>query len=392
MKVLHVIPSLSSAYGGPSRAMADIERALCARGIEVTTITTNDDGGTRTLAVECETPISTNGVVRWYFPRDTAFYAVSIRLARWLKHNIHQFDIVHAHGLFSYAPVRAAKIAKRAHVPYVLRPFGVLNRYGMTQRRPWLKQISLTFVERPLIESASAVHFTSRAEQLEVADLKLNCKATVIPLGIDVGTIARKMTSGRYSDHPDGPRLLYLSRIDPKKNLESLLGALSRLRVSRPDFILDIAGDGQPDYVSSVKKLVSDLQISDRVRWHGHVDDRGKIDLFLGATAFVLPSLSENFGIAVVEALAAGVPCVVTREVAIHDEIEKAGAGVIVGTDSESIALGLDDLLSNKSRLKQMRSAALRVAETFSLAAMGERLENLYQSMAAAQKRRPKAA
>lgn len=382
MKVLHVIASVSASYGGPSRAMLDIERALSTRGIEVTTVTTNDDGGAGTLAVACGTPVPTDGATRWYFPRDTHFYAVSLGLSRWLHRHIEQFDVVHIHGLFSFAPVAAARIARRAGVPYVLRPFGVLNRYGMTERRPLLKRLSLAVLEGPLIEAASAVQFTSRAERQEAAVLNLQCKAVVIPLGIDTSGSTKPSANGGSDRTADGPRILYLSRIDPKKNLEALLAALGRLQARYPDIVLDIAGEGAPNYVQKLQSLASDLGVAGRVRWHGFVADRAKADLFAGATVFALPSFSENFGIAVVEALAAGLPCVVSREVAVHEEIAEAGAGAVAGTDADAIASRLDAVLSDKSRLPAMRAAALRVAEGFSLPVMGERLERLYRSIA----------
>ena len=167
MKVLHVIPSVSPVHGGPSRAIVDIERALSARGIEVTTATTNDDGDNRTLPVSCGEPITTPSATRVYFPRSTVFFKLSLGLCQWLKDNIASFDIVHAHALFSFAPVAAAFLARRAGVPYILRPLGVLAPYGMKRHHPIVKRASLALVERGLIESANAVHFTSAAEQLE---------------------------------------------------------------------------------------------------------------------------------------------------------------------------------------------------------------------------------
>src|SRR6202035_3546134 len=120
------------------------------------------------------------------FPRNTVFFKVSVRLAQWLRGNIGVFDVVHAHALFSFAPVAAAFLARRARVPYVVRPLGVLAPYGMTRRRPVVKKVSYTLIERGLLESASAVHFTSSAEQVETEALGLKCRGVVIPLGINI--------------------------------------------------------------------------------------------------------------------------------------------------------------------------------------------------------------
>jgi glycosyltransferase involved in cell wall biosynthesis len=382
MRVLQVIPSVSAVHGGPSRAIVDIERALAARGIEVTTITTNYDGDRSTLAVECGCPIQTADATRWYFPRSSAFYQVSVGLARWLARHIAEFDVVHVHALFSFVPAAAATVARRARVPYVLRPLGVLNHYGMTQHHPMVKRASFVLIERPLIEAASAVHFTSGAEQTEAVSLGLNCRGVIIPLGIDIGNVSKASVGGGNGALADEPRLLFLSRIDRKKNLEGLLQALGLLVSRHSKLTLDIAGDGDPDYVRSLKALAAGLGVSGRVRWHGHVGGQHKADILANATAFVLPSFSENFGIAAVEALAAGLPCVVSREVAVHEEISSGNAGVAVGTDPASIAAGIDSLLSNTLEYGALRSAARNVAfEKFSLAKMGERLETLYTSI-----------
>jgi glycosyltransferase involved in cell wall biosynthesis len=204
----------------------------------------------------------------------------------------------------------------------------------------------------------------------------------IIPLGIDIGNVSRAGVGGGGAALADEPRLLFLSRIDRKKNLEGLLQALTVLVSRHPKLTLDIAGDGDPDYVLSLKTLAAALHVSDRVRWHGHLDGQHKTDILANATAFVLPSFSENFGIAAVEALAAGVPCILSREVAVHEEISRGNAGVAVGTDPASIAAGIDSLLTNKLEYRALRSAALKVAsEKFSLAGMGERLETLYSSI-----------
>jgi glycosyltransferase involved in cell wall biosynthesis len=378
MKVLHVIPSVSPLEGGPSRAIVDIERALTVRGIEVTTVTTSEPGA----QMESGVPIKVAGVTRWYFPRNSSFYKISFSLASWLKRNIQAFDVVHAHALFSFVPIVAAFFARSAGVPYVLRPLGVLNHYGMTQRHPSLKWISLALIERPLIENAAAVHFTSLAEEVEAEKLHLRCRGVVIPLGVD--RCAAVWPSGEApNNNPDQPRLLFLSRIDPKKNLEGLLLAFARLRARSPTLILDIVGTGEENYVNALKSLAAELAISERIRWHGYLGGEAKDRVMAGASAFVLPSLSENFGIAVVEALAAGLPCIVSHEVAVSGKIKAAGAGVVVGTDPDSIALGVDQFLGNRERHAALRSAALHLAATeFSLSAMGERLEALYNNIA----------
>jgi glycosyltransferase involved in cell wall biosynthesis len=260
-------------------------------------------------------------------------------------------------------------------VPFIVRPLGVLAAYGVTQHRPYLKKISLALVERRLIESASAVHFTSKAELAEAKALGLNCNGVVVPLGIDVENSIATVTAGR----DDVPNLLYLSRIDPKKNVDSLLRAV-RIALSRgAQFELNIAGSGDPSYIRRLKLLSCELEVDKYVNWLGYVEGQRKKVALGAASAFVLPSYSENFGIAVVEALAAGLPCIVSREVATSDEIGRAGAGIVVGTTPEEIAAGIVTIVGDELGRSTMKAAARKLAvDAFSLDAMGARLEDLY--------------
>jgi glycosyltransferase involved in cell wall biosynthesis len=380
MKVLHIIPSVSAAHGGPSRAIINIEQALAARGIEVTTATTNDDGNRHTLVVPCGKPIVMPFATRWYFPRNTVLFKVSVGLGQWLKDNIASFHLVHAHALFSFAPIAAAFLARRARVPYILRPLGVLARYGMTRHHPIVKRASFALIERRLIESASAVHFTSSTEQAEAEALGLKCNGVVIPLGIDVAGVSK---SAIVRTKPaEAFSLLFLSRIEQKKNLEGLLHALRHVLAKRFNVTLSIAGGGDPQYIESLQLLARNLAIADQINWLGYVEGERKREALMAASAFVLPSHSENFGIAVAEALAAGLPCIVSRGVAISDRIEKAGAGIVTATGPADIALGIEQLLTNEIGISVMSKAARALASSeFSIDIMGARLEALYRNI-----------
>jgi glycosyltransferase involved in cell wall biosynthesis len=122
MRVLHVIPSVSVSSGGPGKAIVQIEQTLAARGVEVVTVTTDDDGAGKRLPVELEKTTTQHGVSRIYFPMQTQAYKISLPLRRWLQKEIKNFDLVHVHAVFSFAPVMAALIARKNKVPYIIRP------------------------------------------------------------------------------------------------------------------------------------------------------------------------------------------------------------------------------------------------------------------------------
>src|SRR4029079_3490453 len=140
------------------------------------------------------------------------------------------------------------------------------------------------------------VHFTSHGEWKEAASLGIPFRGVVIPLGVEAPQSGdREALSRTYGELEGRIALLFLSRIDPKKNVEALLKAVAAINRQRTKTILIIAGSGLPEYVMSLKKLSEELGIARQVVWLGHVEGPHKAAAFSVADAFVLPSLSENF-------------------------------------------------------------------------------------------------
>jgi glycosyltransferase involved in cell wall biosynthesis len=360
-----------------------MERALTGQGVTVETATTDDEGPGLRNGKACGRPLLENGVLRWYFPKRLEFYKPSPAFALWMAREVHRFDLVHIHGLFSFVAPVAAWAAYRHGVPYIVRPLGSLNEYGMKQRRPWLKRLSARFIESPVLRRAAAVHFTSEQEAAEARRLGIAFREAVIPLGVDEGRDASpNIFDSAVAALPGAPCVLFLSRLDAKKNVEGLLDAAALLQAELPGLHVLIAGSGALDYVASLKQRAVSLGIAGRVTWAGHLEDADKAAAFAMADLFVLPSFSENFGIAAAEALAAGLPCVLGQGVAIAAEVEEAGAGVSVGTDAQSIAAGLRRIIASKEALAAMSVRAKQLAhDRYSIQAMGARLKQLYADL-----------
>src|SRR5437762_4297526 len=150
-KVLHVIPSVGPLRGGPSAMVRNLAHSLVQHGIE-THVATTDDNGPESLRVPYGVPVIQEGVTYWFFPRQARFYTVSWPLASWLSRRVREFDVVHIHALFSFAALPASYCAKRDGVPYIVRPLGTLNAWGMKHRRPFLKGLSFRFLERRVVD------------------------------------------------------------------------------------------------------------------------------------------------------------------------------------------------------------------------------------------------
>lgn len=381
--VLHVIPSVSHAHGGPSRAIRLMEQALAGNAWQCVTATTDDDGPGRHLTCTLNHPVTDGPATRWYFRKNTEFYKVSWSLLPWVTAEVHHFDVVHIHALFSFTSIVAAWAARRANVPYIIRPLGTLTNYGRTQRRPWLKRLSLKWIEGPLLRDAAAVHFTSLDEQREAAECGVPMRGVVIPLGIEASSVTSgALVRSRFPALQGANYLLFLSRLDSKKNVEGLLRAFAMCHTQWPNTKLLIAGNGAPDYVASLVALATALGLEKQVVWAGHIDGDIKAGALAGAQLFVLPSFSENFGIAAAEALMAGLPCVLGQGVAIATDVVQAGAGFAVLPDPESIAAGLMQVLNAPEQRATMAANAIGLARSkYSAEAMGEKLVQLYSQI-----------
>jgi glycosyltransferase involved in cell wall biosynthesis len=390
MRVLHAIGSVSVARGGPSVALFNTIDALRREGIDSEIVTTDDDGDGRRLPRRASNrPAEINGVRTHIFPRQTRFYSASLPMLSWLYRNTADYDVVHAHALFNFAPGVAAATAASAGVPYVIRPAGVLERWGRENRRPWLKRNSLRFFEGPLLSRAAAVQFTSEAERVQAQGLSLPPRQVVIPLAVPI-TVSTDQdgvdaASVEFAGAVRGrPWLLFLSRLDPKKGIERLLDAFALVRQERPDLQLLIAGRGTPAYEASLRARASRLALDDHVRWVGFVEGARKHWLMHGCTAFVLPSSSENFGVAAVEAMAAGRPVIVSHGVAVSEIVARRQAGEVTTLSPMDIAAAIGRLLRNPIRANAMGSRGrTAVADELSSSIHGKRLAGLYHDIIA---------
>lgn len=379
LAVLHVIPSVAVAHGGPSRAIVEMETALAARGVRVTTLTTDDDGPGRRFDPDAR-PAPPPGVERVYVAKRSEFYKVAPDVIRWLSGNLRGFDVVHIHALFSFTSTAAARMADRQRVPYVVRPLGTLARYGVTSRRPFLKRAALAWLDGPILRRAAAVHFTSHEEKTEAEALGIVMNSVVIPLGIGQPAIAAAQTP-RTAATPR--RLLFMSRLDPKKNLEGLLDALARLPERHANVTLTIAGKGSDSYTQDLRTRARGLGLDARIDWLGHVDGDAKARTLAAADLFVLPSFSENFGIAAAEAMMAGLPCILGDGVALAAAAHRAGAALAVAPDPDAIAAAITTLCDAPARLDTMARSARAHADTnFSRDAMAAALVGLYRAIA----------
>jgi glycosyltransferase involved in cell wall biosynthesis len=376
LRVLHVIASVDPAHGGPSTAIWNMMDALRLTGVESDLATT--DPGTNGRH---SSPMPSNGNAMGHrvisFRQQTRFYAFSATLLAWLASNTRRYDLVEAHGLFNFPSLAAAWWARASGVPYVIRPCGVLNSWARQHRRPRLKRASLSVLEGGLLRDAAFVHFTSRAELEQAAELGIRMQSLVLPLGFAA-------PEPHDIDHPDflGRRhVLFLGRIAPEKNLDLLMHAFGQVCPRFPDVRLAIAGDGPRDLVELLKTLASGLGIAQRIDWLGFVQGADKEAALRRATMLAMPSASENFGVSAVEALARGVPVVVSRGVGIADRVDAGCAGLVCDATVDDLARCLAVLLGDSALRRELGAHGRRLFETeFSLQPLGASLRSAFEA------------
>lgn len=394
MKVLHVIPSLSPSRGGPTKVALNLVKTLRECGVDAEIATTNDNGAenTQLLDVPLNQRTEYQGVPVWFLPlfsspskgvsvaRDRGFL-FSADLTRWLWQHIRDYDILDNHYLFSYASTCAGAIARWQKVPYTVRTMGQLAPWALAQSRR-KKQLYTLIIERHNLNHATAIHCTSAGEVEDVRNFGITAPTVTLSLGVDPQIElpdAKQKLRQIYNLAPETPVVLFLSRLHYKKRPDLLIEALHRLKNENHDFHLILAGSGEPDYLNYLTDLVSSLGLASHTSTPGFVSGKDKDLLLQGSDIFVLPSFSENFGIAVAEALAAGLPAIVTPDVQIASEIAAAEAGVVIEGNVEALAGAIAQLLSSPNQRHQLGEKAAKLAgDRYSWEAHAPQLADIY--------------
>jgi glycosyltransferase involved in cell wall biosynthesis len=377
VKVLHVIPALAPRYGGPSSSIVEMCGALMASGVSVLIATTDADGPHR-LDVPIGRPTDWHGTQTIFFPRQwSEAFKFSAPLGRWLETQVREWDVVHIHAPLSYSSLAAARAATRHSVPFIVRPLGTLDSWSM-QQKALKKRVLMPFVLRAL-RRAAALHYTSTQEMRDVETAFRLSGGVVIPLGVQLTYLNAPALAD--AGRVDNRYVLALSRLHPVKNLEALIDAFCDLRSDGigPEWRLVVAGAGDEGYAGTLQARIAARGAADFILRRDWVDGDEKRDLVRGASVFALTSHHENFGVGLVEAMAAGVPAVVSNGVHLAEAIRAAGAGWVTGTSRESIRDGLLQAIQD-DRSRAVRGAAARsFATQFAWPAVAHRLIELYE-------------
>lgn len=284
-------------------------------------------------------------------------------------------EIVHLNGIWEPQSWIVQKEAQKRGIKIVITPHGMMEPWCV-HNKAWKKKLALFLYQRESIKKADYLHATTELEKDNMLLWGQKTPIKVIPLGIGVDEIQVKSTWIRTK------RALFLSRVHKKKGIEFLLEAIYQLKSSLQGYSFIIAGEGDSDYLNSLKDKVQQYGISEFVSFVGGVYGERKWVLFRTADFFILPSYCENFGYVIAESLAVGTPVITTQETP-WDILNESNAGYCVPLNQQKITAAVAKMLTkNNSELEIMgRNARILIETQCNSAAVAKKMVDLYSSL-----------
>jgi glycosyltransferase involved in cell wall biosynthesis len=378
--VVSVAPSVAVSDGGPASVIIQMNIGLRDRGHDSIVVSTDADGRGR-LDVPHGRPVDWRGA-RVLFSRVHVPRSLSASIPQLMKliGLARSADVMHVHGLYTFQAVVVATLSRAVQVPFVLQVHGVLEPYQRQRSRRTKRLYDLIVGDR-ILDAAAAIIFATQSEKDRALDRVDAQRAVVIPLGAALApAMAASQNPAWWRDDLLGkPLVTYLGRIAAKKRLDLLLEAWPAIRSQGPAQLL-IAGPDDDGIGRQLRDRYAGEPWMKSVHWLGTITGSDKTELLRRSSLFALPSENENFGVSVVEALAGGLPVVISRNVALHPLVTTYGAGhVLEELSAEALAAAIINMLSNAQAMSRMRSSAMKLARDHcDSARMVIELESLY--------------
>lgn len=387
MRVLHVIPSLDPAGGGPPMVASRLAAAQADLGHEVSVFAYREPEAQARIeamfqALPCRERIGIVGPTRGGRIERLLARAAGSQL----NGLVADFDILHLHGVWESFLVVAAAAARRAGTPYVVAPHGMLDPWSLAQRK-WKKSLALALVHRRMLNGASFLHVLNADERDLLAPLALRTPAEVIPNGVFLGEVDPLPPRGRFrAAHPEvaqDPFVFFMSRLHFKKGLDFLAAAFQIVQREMPSARLVVAGPDGGERATFEARCRA-LGVHDRTHVVGPLYGAAKFEALVDAAVFCLPSRQEGFSMAITEAMASSVPVVISP--ACHfPEVADAGAGRIVPLEASQIAAAILELLRDEGeRARCGASGRALVTSTYTWPVIARACLDAYERHAAA--------
>jgi glycosyltransferase involved in cell wall biosynthesis len=387
MRIAHAIGSLDPAAGGPPAVLWRLASAQARLGHETTVVGARDPERHGVILDYCKSIRGLDRIRIGAVDTPTGLLArpFGASLAPTLR-ALGPFDVVHMHGVWDVSFLSIASWCRKVGIPYVVRPAGMLDVWSLRQSR-LKKRVALALAYRRMLAGAGAIHALNAHERDTIGALGFGSPIVVIPNGVFLEEIELAAEPALFREaHPDlgdRPYVLFLSRLHYKKGLDILAEAWARVGKAFPEHRLVVAGPRQDDTIDLLRRRLSEEGLSESLVEVGEIYADMKTAAFRGAECFVLPSRQEGFSVAVTEALALGVPVVISRE-CHFPEVTEAGAGIETSLEPRDVAEGVSRMLSEPTlRVESGRAGARLIRERFTWPRIAEQTLDVYARLGA---------
>lgn len=356
LSVLHVIPAIDVAYGGPVTTMYNMIKVWESNGIASHILAIKRGAG------ECDVGPRVT-LVNASFPRR---FSNSREAVKWFVANFRRFNLVVFHSTWSALNIAIAILSKWKRVPYVVVSHGSLDPFDLC-KKALAKQLLGPILVRSYLNASQGVLCSTKLEAERLVTYKAAVNITVLPWVVERETPRRNRCETRYALGLRGDEFVVLSlgRIDYKKGFPVLLPAVQQLHRCGIRTKLLIVGPDSNGYTDVVRRMIQDLRIASAVSLMPPVMGSEKAELMQAADCFALPSLNENFGNTVVEAMQQGTPVVISNNVYIANIIADYHAGVVCGYDVDDVFHALRRLAENPEERMLMSKRAAECGSAF---------------------------
>ncbi|WP_341482968.1 glycosyltransferase [Salinibacter ruber] len=376
MNVIHAVTTTRASYGGPSRSVPFLCEALAGQGASVQLVTTvpgsGENGQSSILPAD---PVKvcragTHDGLLQTLKRPLSFYR-----ALHDRSGAPSPDLIHDHGLWLPTHGTIALAARRLGVPLVVSTRGMLTPWALQHNR-WRKRLVWTAYQKWALQQAALFHVTSEEEVEALRDLGFDQPVALIPNGVQLPEL-----NGTEASSSRRRRALFLSRLHPKKGLPMLIEAWTEARPEGWELVL--VGPSEEGHRAELEEQVRSQGLGDRITFAGPVSDEEKWPVYRSADLFVLPTYSENFGIVVAEALAAGVPVITTTGTPWR-ELEAQGCGWWVAPEKEAIGQALGEAVhaTDEQRRAMGQRGRQLVEDRYSWQGVAQQMHATYRWLA----------
>ncbi len=359
MKVLHVAPSLSSEWGGPTKVVTELTEALAKKGVEVSIFAPSEDD--KDVCITNLEEVDLKLFPKSFLSKFWTSYSSSLGKA--LMRKVANFDLVHIHEIWHHPHFAACQAAKFARKPFVVTIHGELEPWCL-DHKSFKKKIFSFLIQKKLLKEASGIHAITEDEVKSICNFVNNKNVFHIPNGLNLMEFqnlpSKEDFEGLYPSLRGKKVILFLARIHPKKGLDILARAFGNILKNTDDIQLVIAGPDKDDYKNQIIEILKAENAIGNTIFTGMLTGEKKLAALSRADIFVLPSYSEGFSISILEAMACGLAVVITKQ-CNFPEVEEIGGGKIIDTDANHLSKAVSELLDNPELCKKMGDRGKRL-------------------------------